>query len=383
MSEKLFEIIDGMFPEYVKLWEDVCNIESPTADKKGVDAVGKFFADYALARGYEVEYFRHDVSGDVVCITSNKDAAGQPITLSGHMDTVHPHGLFGYPPVKIEGGKMYGPGVTDCKGGLIVAILAMAALDKLGFDKRPVRLLLQSDEEGGSRGSNKATIGYMCEKSADSAAFLNLEPHSVGKVCVQRKGIVTFTFKVKGIEAHSSACAKMGANAIAEAAHKIIELEKIKDHAGLTCNCGVISGGSVPNTVAGYCEFKANVRFATAEQLEWIKEHVKKVAETIHVQGCECIVEEFGFRVAMEKADRNYELADKLNEIFDKVGLSRLEPFSGLGGSDAADVTVYGKVPCVDCLGVAGARIHSPEEFADIESLREMAKRVASIIYYF
>ncbi len=383
MSEKLFELIDEMYPEYLKIWEDICNIESPTAYKEGVDKVGRYFADYALARGYEVEFFRHGVSGDVVCITSNPNAAEKPITLSGHMDTVHPIGLFGTPAVKIEGDKIYGPGVTDCKGGLVVAILAMAALDKLGFDKRPVRLLLQSDEEGGSRGSQKATIGYMCEKSADSAAFLNLEPYEKGKICTRRKGIITFNFKIKGIEAHSSRCATSGANAIAEAAHKIIELEKLKDKDGLTCNCGVISGGSVPNTVAGYCEFKANVRYATAEQLEWVREYARKVAQTVYVKGCECEVEEFSFRVAMEKAECNYELADKINGIFGKVGLSQLEKNFGLGGSDAADVTTYGKVPCVDCLGVEGGKIHNPEEYAYIDSLKEMAKRVASIIYYF
>ena len=36
----------------------------------------------------------------------NPDAEGTPVTLSGHMDTVHPLGLFGNPPSKIEGGKI-------------------------------------------------------------------------------------------------------------------------------------------------------------------------------------------------------------------------------------------------------------------------------------
>ena len=71
------------------------------------------------------------------------------------------------------------------------------------------------------------------------------------------------------MEAHSSNCATAGANAICEAAHKIIELEKIKDKHGLTCNCSVISGGTTVNTVPGHCEFKANVRFATQEQQAW------------------------------------------------------------------------------------------------------------------
>lgn len=377
--KRIFDTIDSLYGEYVSVWEDICNIESPTSYKEGVDAVGKYCADFAKKRGWAVEYFRHDVSGDVVCITMNQNAKGSTISLSGHMDTVHPVGCFGSPAVRIEGDKIYGPGVCDCKGGIVVALLAMDALDKCGFNERPVQLLLQSDEEGGSRGSNKATIRYMCEKAKDSVAFINLEGYSEGKAILTRKGIVTFTFKITGQEAHSSKCATAGANAIAEAAHKIIELEKIKDEAGLTCNCGVISGGTVPNTVPGYCEFKVNIRFATAEQLEWITEHVKMIADKTYVKGCTCEVERFGYRVAMEKCDRNYELLGKINDIFEANGLSRLEAAGGTGGSDAADVTVYG-IPCIDDLGAIGGLIHNTGEYAFLKTLRDTPKRLAAII---
>ena len=370
-----------MYDSYVKVWEDVCNIESPTKYKVGVDAVGNYFAEMAQVRGWRVERFEHPISGDVVAITMNPDSKEKPITLSGHMDTVHPIGLFGTPAVRIEDGKIFGPGVLDCKGGIVAAALAMDALREVGFDKRPVLLLLQSDEEGGSAGSNKATIGYMCEKAKDSVAFLNLEGYTPGKACIARKGIITFNFKITGIEAHSSRCATDGANAIAEAAHKIIELEKLKDAAGLTCNCGVISGGSVPNTVAGYCEFKANIRFATADQLEWVRGYVKEIADTAHVKGCVCELEQTGFRVAMQYEERNQRLLDRMNEIFEEVGMSTLEAIFGSGGSDAADATAYG-IPCLDSLGTAGGRIHSPDEFSYLESLRESAKRLAAVAYY-
>lgn len=377
--DKIFETIDSLYDSYVKIWEDVCNIESPTESKEGVDAVGKYFSDFATARGWQVEYFSQPLVGDVVSITMNPEAKGQLVCLSGHMDTVHPVGMFGTPAVRVEGDKIYGPGVCDCKGGLVVALLAMEALHKCGFNERPVRLLLQSDEEGGSRLSKKATINYICEKAKGSAAFLNLEGYTSGKACIQRKGIVTYTFKVKGIEAHSSSCATHGANAIAEAAHKIIELEKLKDADGITCNCGVISGGTVPNTVAGYCEFKANIRYATAEQLEWVREYIQKVAATTHVEGCTCEAEQFGFRIAMEYAERNAVLLDKINLIFDKVGMSRLEASLSKGGSDAAEVTSCG-IPCLDNFGAEGGKIHSPDEYALLKSLVEMPKRLASII---
>lgn len=378
--EKIFAEIDALNDSYIQIWEDVCNIESPTKYKEGVDAVGRYFADMARERGWLVEIFEQPVSGNVVCITMNPDAKGKPLSLSGHMDTVHAVGSFGTPAVRKDGEKIYGPGVTDCKGGIVAGFFAMDALYRCGFDSRPIRLLLQSDEEVGSSFSQKATIGYICEKAKDSVAFLNLEGHAYpsAQVCIQRKGIATFTFAVTGVEAHSSNCATSGANAIAEAAHKIIELEKLKDKDGLTCNCGLITGGTVVNTVPGFCEFKANLRFATQEQLEWVKEHMQKIADTVYVKGCTTEVTLSGFRVAMERVERNLELVEKINRIFEANGLSQLAPAKRKGGSDAADVTAAG-IPCIDSIGAGGGSIHSPDEYAYLASLAESAKRIAAI----
>ena len=377
--KRVFEVIDELFDSYVRVWEDVCNIESPTKYKAGVDACGDFFAKMAEDRGWKVEYFRQSVSGDLVDITMNPGADALPICLSGHLDTVHPVGSFGNPAVRIEGEKIYGPGVTDCKGGVVAAFLAMDALDKCGFGARPVKLILQTDEEVSSMISNKATIGYMCQKGRESVAFLNLEGATKGEACLVRKGTITFTFKVKGIEAHGSNCATAGANAILDAAHKIIELEKLKDKNGITCNCGVISGGSVPNTVPGYCEFKANIRFANKEQLAFVRQHVKQIASTVHVQGCTCEVNDPAGRVAMEYTEKNAALLARMNEIFEECGFSTLLAAKRTGASDAADLTDAGAA-CIDSLGVQGGKIHSPAEFAYIESLRESAKRLAAVV---
>ena len=376
--DETFKVIDGMESEYITFWQELCDIESPTLDKAAVDAAGNYVVEKAKAHGWKIERFEQPVSGDVVVITMNPEATAEPIIFSGHLDTVHPKGLFGYPPTRVEGDRIYGPGVEDCKGGIVAAFMAMDALEKRGFTARPVVLMLQSDEEGGSRGSGKATINYMCQRAQGAIAFLNLEGGSVGSACLVRKGIITFKFTVTGKEAHSSKCATDGANAICDAAYKIIELEKLKDDEGLTCNCGVISGGSVPNTVAGRCEFYANVRFANAEQLAWVKEYAKKVAETVHVKGCTCEVEIYGSRLAMEYVERNQKLLDTMNGIFEQCGLSTLVGKKCNGGSDAAEITSSG-VPCIDNLGVRGGFIHSVNEFAEIPSLTESAKRMAAV----
>ena len=381
--KELFAKIDELNDKYVGMWEDVCNIESPTDYKMGVDAVGAYFIAEAKKHGWKIETLPVEVSGDVVCITMNPDADGDMICLSGHIDTVHPVGSFGSPAVRIEGDKIYGPGVCDCKGGVVAGMMAMEALDAVGFKSRPVRLLLQTDEEKGSNPSGKATINYICDKAEGSTAFLNLEGHTAGTACIQRKGIATFTFKITGEEAHSSLCFKEGASAIAEAAHKILELEKIKDGEGLTCSCGVISGGTVPNTVPGYCEFKANVRFATFEQLDEMRAYVKELAARVYVKGC--VTEVDGGdnpRVPMVYSEKNLALLDKMNAIYAECGLPHLEPAKRCGGSDAADVTARG-IPCIDNLGTEGGRIHSAGEFCYLHAVTDSAKRIASVIYCF
>lgn len=383
--QELFCSVDALTDKYIKILEDVCNIESPTDCKEGVDKVGNYFADLSKKLGFTVERFEQGVAGDVLCVTMNKDALGKPIALSGHIDTVHPVGLFGNPPVKISDGKIYGPGVMDCKGGIVAGFMAMEALKNIGFKDRPVMMLLQTDEEVGSRISNKATINYICEKAKDCVAFLNLEGYSdeyIDKVVVARKGILRFEIKIKGIEAHSSKCAITGANAIVEAAHKIIEIDKIKDDDSVTCNCGVIKGGSVANTVAGECSVIVDVRIKTNKEGEWIKNRLKEITDTVYVKGCSSTIELVSYRVPMEIKDKNIALLDRINEIFEENGLSHLEEGFSRGGSDAADVTNYG-IPCVDCVGLHGNYIHSVKEEAYLDSLNDSAKRLASVIYCF
>ncbi len=375
--KELFACIDSLYEEYTEKWVEVCNMETPTMNKELVDKLGDYFVNFAKQQGWETEVFEN-VTGNVVCLTMNPQSSQAPVTFSAHMDTVHPLGSFGVPSTKIVGDKIYGPGVVDCKGGAVAAMLAMDALQRRGFTDRPVRLLLQSDEEAGSRPINKPSIEYICEKSKDSQAFFNLEPNIEGSACVQRKGIVTYTMKIWGVEAHSSLCAVSGASAITEAAHKIIELEKFKDHGGITCNCGVISGGTTHNTVPGYCEVRVNFRFTCAKEQESIAQYMTELEKTVYVPGCRTEIEVYGSRPAMERVERNLELLDRVNEIFEENGLSTFKPIMKQGGSDASQVTSAG-IPCLDGFGVRGGGAHSPNEFGILESLRESAKRLAAI----
>lgn len=377
--EKVFTFINSLNDEYIQFWIDSCNIESPTEFKEGVDNCGKLFIDKARELGFDVDIHKEEISGDAVCITMNGTSSLAPVVFSGHLDTVHPIGVFGNPPTRCDVENIYGPGVIDCKGGCVAGLLAMAALQKAGFTSRPVKLILQSDEENGSRNSEKRTVKFMCEKSKDAVAFLNCEGYHAGEAILTRKGILKYSFEITGRAIHSSVCYN-GASAIAEAARKITELEKLKDPKGLTCNCGLIKGGSAENTVPEKCTFTADIRFATQEEAKKAKKLVKELSETSFIEGTTCKVTLASYRVAMERCEKNFILLDKMNEIFRENNLPELSPTSGNGGADAADVSEFG-IPAIDALGVDGGNIHSINEYARLTSLAESAKRLATVAY--
>ena len=317
-----------------------------------MDECGRYFIDRAKQKGWQVEVNEQAVAGNPVSITINPEAKGAPVILSGHIDTVHPAGLFGYPCVRIEGNKIYGPGVADCKGGAVAGFMAMDALERAGFKDRPVTLVLQTDEETGSRQSKKKTVEYMCAKAKGAVAFLNLEGMGRTKDGASRID---------------------GANAIVQASRMIVELDKLKDHDGVTCNIGTIKGGSVSNTVAGYCEFEIDTRYSTFQQREELLAYVNKVVNTTFVEGTTATVEVASQRIAMELKEANILLAEKINKIICKHGIAPLQTGKEGGGSDAAYITDAG-VPCVDSVGVTGGECHSVKEYAYVDSLLKSAK---------
>ena len=380
-TQKLFKILEELNPEFIQIWQDIANIESPTSYKKGVDKVGEYVIAFAKKEGFKAEVFPQSIAGNPVCITMNAESPLPPITLSAHVDTVHPLGSFGTPAVRIEGDTIYGPGVCDCKGGAVASLMTMKALKMAGFDKRPIQFLMQTDEETGSATSNRDTINYVIDKAKNSIAFLNCESTRGNSAVLWRRGICRYYFTVTGESAHASRCAERGASAILEAAHKIIELEKMKDPASLTCNCGIIKGGDAPNTVADKCEFVAEIRFDTNEQLAEGEKIIKDVCENSFVKGTHSEFKKVPAHPAMQKEERNFLLLEKMNEIYKRCSLPALTARQSLGGSDAAYITCAG-IPCVDSVAVDGDFIHTPREYARVSSLLEAAKRLSAICLY-
>ena len=377
--KELFEIIEAKKDEYLTFLKEIAEIESPTTYKEGVDAVGAYFIGKAKKKGWKTEIFPQKTAGNVVVITMNAESKERPFCLSGHIDTVHPLGLFGKPAVKIEGNRMTGPGVCDCKGGCVNAFWVMDALSETGYKKRPIMLLLQTDEETSSRESNKETIKYITERSKDAVAFFNMEPTILDTgVILERKGIAKFEFTVFGKSEHASKCYD-GASAIAEAANKILKLEQYKEKDGITCNCGTIKGGTVPNTVPEKCVFSLDTRFVNEEQYKEICGIIHKVAEEKIIPETCCTVREIGYRPSMPGSEKNYGLLDEINEALKNSGLEELKTIIAFGGSDAAYITLAG-IPVIDSIGAIGDNVHNTNEYILTDKFSLPTKRIAAFI---
>jgi len=382
LTKKVFDKIDELSDKYLNVLIEACNIESKSEDKEAVDKVGNYFASIAKDMGYVIKKREFEKAGNVYSFTYNPTGKKKPISLSSHMDTVHKKGIFGYPPTRIEGDYVYGPGVNDSKGNLALELLVMEALKVCGYDERPVKLILQSDEEVNSYLSDYKSLDFIVEEAKGSAAFLNAENLGPDRLLtIGRKGITSHKITITGKKIHAGWCT-MGASAINEAAHKILEFEKNNDVDGITFNCGIVNGGGVTNIVPDMCELSVEYRFKSMEQKKIADEKFKKIVETSYVEGTYSTSEQISNRLPMEADEKNKKLVERINEICKQVDIEPFGMAETPGGADSAYPSLAG-IPTVDSIGIEGTGAHTLGENARISSMAEMAKLTAAIIINF
>ncbi len=373
----VFDWIDLHAEEYYALLERICNLESCSSDFEGVRAVNDALCAFARDRGFSIRIQEYENAGACSVISMNDSAPLPALLFSGHMDTVYPHGTFPTPACRREGDILYGPGTSDCKGGILVALLAMDALKALGYTARPLRLFLQCDEEVGSRYSGRQSIQWMIEEARRCAAFLNCESGKPGKITLERFGILKMNIVVHGKAAHAKDYFE-GASALVEAAHKIIRLHEKGQPGGVSYNCTITSPTVASNVVPERCEIAVDIRVRTMAQAKEAAAFVRAVAQECTLPNTSGEVVSEGLRPPMEWNAANQALFDRINRICARHGLPTYAPFLSGGGSDASNVSAAG-VPCVDSLGIEGSKYHTVDEYCRLSSLPERAKMLAAV----
>jgi glutamate carboxypeptidase len=91
-----------------------------------------------------------------------------------------------------------------------------------------------------------------------------MEPGRDGdEVVTSRKGVGRFVMTVKGRASHAGVRHEDGRSAILEMAKQILRIEGKTDYArGITCNVGLVKGGTGVNVVSAECTAEIDLRVA-------------------------------------------------------------------------------------------------------------------------
>ncbi|MBR1918030.1 MAG: M20/M25/M40 family metallo-hydrolase [Spirochaetales bacterium] len=290
-----------------------------------------------------------------------------------HYDTVWKQGS---PlPIHIEDGKLYGPGVLDMKGGLILMIWILKVLKERNLlPEIKIRILLVSDEETGS----KATREYTKEAATGVEACFVFEPgRPDGSIITTRKGCSEYRLEIHGRSSHCGSAPLDGIDANEELAHQILKIKSFNDYErGSTFNPGVVSGGDRGCMISDHATIIINTRNLTKAGAEYIDRSLRSLVPV--VEGVQ--LQLFGKidRLALVETPESMALYTKLRKCASEIGVELGKAMTG-GTSDGNDVSAMG-IPVLDGLGAVGDGAHSLTEHLDIDSV---AKRAAIFAGFF
>jgi len=347
--------------------------ESPTTDKPLVDALGRFVADRCSATGGRLQPFPQERVGDHWLAEWGEGEAG--LLMLAHLDTVHPAGTLERMPWRVRDGRATGPGSIDMKGGVAVAL---AVMDALSGSRRlpawPVRLLLTTDEETGSR-TSRALIE---EQARRHRAVFCLEPAMPdGALKTWRKGTGLFTLETTGRASHAGNSPEAGVNAIVEMAHQILRLQELaRPESGTTISVGIINGGTRTNVVPGRCLAKLDVRVLEPDEPQRLERGLRALRPVL--PGAAIEVRGGWNRPPMRRTPAMAASFERARTLAATIGMDLKESGTG-GGSDANFVAALG-VPVLDGLGPLGNGAHSDDEYVMVDSLAERAALLAVLL---
>ena len=365
--------------EMMGLWETVVRLETPSGDTAAVDRLASHLDTYCNALGIETTLFHPEGAGPCLAARTQKGLHA-PVLLLGHMDTVHPVGSFPGGAFSLRSGCVYGPGVHDCKGGLVIALYVIRALQYAGYDRRQLRLVLVSDEETAHTLSAKKSVEFLQEQSAGCGAAFTFESGLPGgDVVTRRKGGGIMKLRVNGIASHAGTAPEKGASAVLEAARKVVAIHEMSDPRHVTYNCGIIHGGTSANVVPDHCEVSVALRFHTNQECSDALERLHALCDQVETPGTHCTLGPLVGFPAMEETPRTEALFQVYRQASAALGLGEPGTVFSAGCSDSAYTASMG-IPTLCAVGVLGEGQHSLNEHAFPDSLLTQAKRLAAAI---
>jgi glutamate carboxypeptidase len=350
--------------------------ESPTHDQAGVNRMMDLVAAAVADAPVAVERLPGQQGlGDTLVLRAGRQSDIPCALVMSHLDTVHPVGTINHDlPVRVDGDRLYGPGIYDMKGGAYLALQAFKEVARSGAAQRPIVYLMTPDEEIGS-----PTTRSIIEAFGREAAYaLVTEPaRDGGKVVTSRKGVGRFDVHVEGRPAHSGARHQDGRSAIREAARQILKVESLTDYGrGITTTVGLVSGGTAMNVIPQHCRFSVDLRVETVADGEILEAAL--LALEPHDPDVRIAVSGGMNRPPFERTEAVARLFDHARGLAAEVGFD-LDDVPRTGGGSDGNFTAALGVPTLDGLGIDGDGAHTLQEYglmSSIEPRRALMRRL-------
>ncbi|MBU2525667.1 MAG: M20/M25/M40 family metallo-hydrolase [Bacteroidetes bacterium] len=400
-EQKILERIDANYEESLSFLEKVVNINSGSLNIAGVQKVGKVFSEAFTDIGFQNTWVDLPAEmkrgGHLFSEFSEGKIKGKRLLLIGHLDTVFeedsPFQTF-----RRSGDTLFGPGVADMKGGDVVILYALKALQEAGALKNAqiiVSLIGDEEKTGDPQEVSRKSLVDAAKRSDIALGFEGATGFNYATIA--RRGTASWSLETTGVRAHSAGVFRpnTGAGAIYEASRILTAFYEELQEEYLTYNPGLILGGSLvdvaddhskgsaagkTNVVSPYTFVKGDLRFLTPEQMENAKAKMEAIVSRHLPKTDATFTFEPGYP-SMPPTAGNMAVLQKLSKVSVDLGQGEVLPFDPgrRGAGDISFVAAY--VDALDGLGVEGEGAHTLSEWMDLKTFKSFTQRAALLIY--
>ncbi|WP_336959698.1 M20/M25/M40 family metallo-hydrolase [Sphingobium aquiterrae] len=400
-ERKMIATIDSESERSIALLEKLVNINSGTMNPEGVRRTADAIQPEFEQLGFTVRWVpMAEVKRAGHLIAEHKGSPkGKRLLLIGHLDTVF-EPSSGFLTFKREGNMATGPGAGDDKGGDVVIVAALRAMQAAGTLKNAnIIVVLTGDEE---RVATPMTISRrdLIEAADRSDVALDFEglAREGGKDMgtVARRGSNAWKLTTTGRSTHSSGIfgEGVGYGANFEMVRILDTFRRELHEYGLTYNIGLMSGGATAsldesetvgtasgkkNIVAGTAIAMGDLRALSDDQNAKIQARMQAIVAQ-HLPRTDAKLQFYDGLPAMPATPGNLAVLASLNGVNRDMGLAEMPPLDPMqrGGGDIS--VIASRVDSLAGLGTVGKGAHAAGEQVDLTSIPLQAKRSALLM---
>lgn len=401
VEAKMAATIQAETDRHVALLERLVNQNSGSLNLDGVTRVGAMVRAELEPLGFTVEWIDMKQTGRAghLVATHKGNGRGKRVLLIGHLDTVFeresPFQTF-----TRTGDRASGPGIGDDKGGIVVIIAAMRAMQAAGtLRNADIKIVLTGDEERTGAPMDIARRDLIAAgKWADVALEYENLARDDGKDfgTVARRSSINWTLTATGRTGHSSTVfgPNLGYGAAYELARILDEFRRTLPEPNLTFNIGVmaagtpatladnnyqVSAGGKTNIVAAQAVARGDLRALTPEQEARTRAAMARIVAN-NLPGTSATLDFQEGYPPMAPTTGNRALLTKLNAVNRDLKLPEMAEMDPARRGAADSAFVAADVDTLAGLGAAGGGAHAEGEWIDLTSLPLQALRSAAFI---